>query len=341
MNSIKKILLVGAFSPDPSIYTYAQSFVSALSLLGFHVMPFNYRKKASWWGTLNAWWCNNALIRAVTTYKPDLVFIIKGELLTPETLCCIKQICGSRLINFYPDNPFVVWNGNSNEHVLASLPIYDCWLSWSKMLEPVLISAGCKHVCYFPFAYDETLFNKSLSITNNDYAQYASDVCFVGTWEPEREAWLNDLITCMPSISLAVWGNDWVTKCHNAAIKKILRGSAIYGDSMIKAFRLSKIVLNFIRVQNLAAHNMRTLEVPASGAFLLTQRTQDQAETLFKEGESIACFADSKELVNKIDFYLHNANERIRIANNGFARAGMFTLTKQLQQYFNQCCLYL
>jgi spore maturation protein CgeB len=324
------ILLVGAFSPNPSIYTYASSFYNALQQLGYNVTPYNYRYNLfSWNNYLN----NQYLITTVQKAKPDLIFLIKAETITAKTLDYIKKTYGSTIVNFYPDNPFVLWNGNSNAEVLKSLPLYDCFLSWSKILIPALQSTGCKQVYYFPFAYDEELFVEQITITEQDEAKYTADICFIGTWEPMREQWLSQLVQRLPSLSLAIYGNQWNTKCIDTVLKKSIRGPAVYKQEMIKAFRLSKIVLNFIRQQNTTSHNMRTFEVPASKAFLLTERTTEQAQELFIENENIACFSTPDELIRKIEYYLNNEQERQRILINSYKRSKDFTLKKHLASY--------
>lgn len=339
MNTLSKILLVGAFPDNPAIYTYALSFNTALQKLGYHVDSFNYRNKIfpGPFARFNNIAINKALIKKVAATKPDLIFLVKAENITTETLAFIKKNLCHKIINFYPDNPFALWNGNSNHEVLTSLPLLSCFLSWSQMLTPSLQSAGCANVCSFPFGYDEEIFLSTQNTFVPDEKKYAADVCFVGTWEPMREQWLAELVDRMPNITLAIWGNDWHKKCHSAKLTKSIRGDAIYNNEMIQAFRASKIVLNFIRVQNMTSHNMRTFEVPASNTFLLTQHTYEQAELYFKAGVSIACFVDADDLANKVAFYLQHEGARHSITQKGFEQAQNFTLTKQLQNYFNNC----
>ncbi len=172
------------------------------------------------------------------------------------------------IINFYPDNPFAVWNGNSTQHVLASLPLYDHFLIWSQMLIPVLYTAGCKNVHYFPLAFEEELFDQNPETVEPGYQ---SEVCFIGTWEPARERWLTELLERLPSLNLAIWGDLWSKNISQGNILHTkIRGQALYGEKMLAATRGAAIVLNFIREQNATAHNMRTFEVPASGAFTHT-----------------------------------------------------------------------
>ena len=83
----------------------------------------------------------------------------------------------------------------------------------------------------------------------------------------------------------------------------------------------------------MTSHNMRTLEVPASKAFLLTQRTQEQAGFLFEEKKSIECFEDINELIGKIKFYLLNEKERLLILNAGYERVQKFDLEVVLRDF--------
>ncbi|MBD3272726.1 glycosyltransferase, partial [Candidatus Dependentiae bacterium] len=248
----------------------------------------------------------------------------------------IKQLkkCNYFLINFYPDNPFVFWNGNSNKEVLNSLPYYDYFLSWSRLLIPILNTAGAKNVYYFPFAYDKDIYEKDIKLSKLDFNKYKSDICFIGTWEKEREIWLENLLEKMSNLNLVIYGNLWKENLNkNSILRKFLKSNAVYKDELLKIFKTSKIVLNFIRKQNYSSHNMRTFEVPATESFLLTQRTQEQAEFLFKEGENIECFSSVKELVQKIKFYLKNEELRKAIAKKGKQRAKEFELRIVLKKF--------
>jgi spore maturation protein CgeB len=332
MQVINKVLVVGAFSQDSNAYTYATTFHKTFQKLGYQVDTFNTRKNWGLFKEVNTHFCNVFLQRKVLEFKPDMVFFVKAENVYSKTVRQLKNKFKTLLVNFYPDNPFVLWNGNSNSQVLKSLPFYDCYLSWSKQLMSSLESAGCKKVYYFPFAYDKHLFD-SMKSTNNNHVY---DICFVGTWEPDREKWLTQICKKLPDLKMAIWGNMWNENlASDSILRKHLKGKAIYGEQMIKAFRASKIVLNFIRKQNLTAHNMRTFEVPASGAFLLTERTYEQASFLFKEDESVACFKDIEELVKKIKMYLKIDTLRNEIARRGQDRAKLFTMERVLGEFMD------
>lgn len=338
--STKKVLLVGNFNNNPEIYTYASSFYKAMQNLGFTVEKFNYKNSIFKTSIFNKIFGNKiinkllnySLLRTVKYFNPDLIFMLKADNISCQTLRNIKKYNQNiKIINFYPDNPFTFWNGNSNENILLSLPVYDLFLIWSHQLIPILYSAGAKRVEYFPFGFDQPIFSQEIQFSGSDQIKHQSDACFVGSWDPEREAWLTQLMYKMPTLNLAIWGNRWDENLpQNSILKTYLKGCAIYGIDMMKAFRLSKIVLNFIRKQNLDAHNMRTIEVATCKSFLLTERTKEQAELLFKEGISIECFETIDEMASKMDFYLSNNEARDKITQTGYVNAQKYTIEKLL-----------
>jgi len=337
MAGIQKILLVGKFAADSSIYTYTASFNRVLQQLGYTVVTFNYARHffQGYCSKLNDFITNYLLARKIQYFKPDLIFLLKAETIWSSTIQKCKR-ANNKIINFYPDNPFVFWNGNASRNVLEALPLYDSFLIWSKMLIPALKSAGCKNVSYLPFIYEAAQFSKDIPINEADINFFSSDVCFVGTWDLERENWLSNLIEKMPNLHVAIWGNRWSKYLKKgSALRSCLKGNAVYGDQLLKAYRCSKIVLNFIRRQNMTAHNMRTIEVPASKSFLLTERTYEQAKELFKEGENIACFSSLEELVNKITFYLCHAHERKKIIEKGYERVQRYRMDIVLEDVIN------
>jgi spore maturation protein CgeB len=345
---IKNIILVGKCSLDPKRYTYPSSFHTTLTELGYNVTLINYDLSADSWLKLMPTRLRNFfhikiinyhLKKAALTNNPDLILCIKADLIAPTTLCFIKkQRPQTKFAIFYPDNPFTFWNGNSNANILKALPIYDYFLIWSKMLMPALESAGAKNVRYFPFAFDEKIFQSPAPAdpepVEGCYTSktYTCDVSFIGTWDPDREWWLTELITRMPKLNLAIWGNRWTENLPTSSpLQKHLRGKAIYMQEMLKAFSCCKITLNFIRQQNITSHNMRTFEALASNVFMLTQRTTEQTTLPFLEEENIECFATPDELMKKIAFYLDHDTIRKSIANKGQQLAQHFTLRKQLQ----------
>jgi len=243
--------------------------------------------------------------------KPDVLFVFKGELITPETLERIRKATKAILCNWNPDNPFN--KANSTKDLIRSIPVYDIHFTWGKFLIPELKRAGAKWVEYLPFGYDARL-HYPVNVSDQERQFYGSDVVFIGTWEKERE----EMLKHITDFDLGIWGNSW-ERTTIPTVMGCVRSKARYGEEMSKICNASKIVLNFIRKQNGNAHNMRTFEVPACGGFMLTTRTQEQIE-FFGENEGIACFNGVDELREKIQYYLIHEEERKRIARCGLEK---------------------
>lgn len=118
---MKKILLVGEFCNTKDVYFYSNSFVNILKKLGYETKTFNIKpcyfgsKQIGRLRVFEDLFVNISLKNTVKGLNPDLIFFIKANNIYAKTLKWIKYYKKSYLINFYPDNPFVFWNGNSTK----------------------------------------------------------------------------------------------------------------------------------------------------------------------------------------------------------------------------------
>ena len=320
-------------------YNLTWSVKNALTALGFSFKVFDYRREMrEYWGPvpqsetpsvllripgvrriireLQREWnqrrMNRRLVQQAESYQPDAVLVLKGEHVFPSSLVAIRQRTGAKLLNWNGDNPFNLMN--SSRYLLNSIPIYDCLFIWGKCLIEPLYKAGARRVEYLPFGYEPAIHHP-VSVTEEERQLLGNDVVFVGTWEPPREAILSQLL----DFDLAIWGNSWEHLALSSPLRECVRGRARYGEEMAKILNASKICLNFIRKQNGNAHNMRTFEIPACGAFMLTTRTKEQCE-FFAEGEEIACFGDVAELRQQISCYLEHPQKITAIAKRSHER---------------------
>ena len=68
--------------------------------------------------------------------------------------------------------------------------------------------------------------------------------------------------------------------------------------------------------------NMRTYEVPMHGCLLLSNKAGANAHNLIFEDQKEAVYYDNlDDAIEKINYYLSNDEERIKIAKRGFERA--------------------
>ncbi len=110
-------------------------------------------------------------------------------------------------------------------------------------------------------------------------------------------------------------------------------GQANFED-ISKVYSASKIGFNS-SIQN--DINMRMFEIPASGCFLLTNRIDNGGlYEIFEEGKHFVTYTNDNDLVEKIEYYLKNDDEREAIAKAGHERIiNNFTYIHMLQKMFN------
>lgn len=231
-----------------------------------------------------------AFIKKAVEARPDVIFIPKAENLHSRAILEAKKRTGARLVVWYPDNPFRAENTSMN--VLRNLERTDLFYIWGKFLIDPLISAGCRRVEYLPFAFDPELHDLSeMSVEQDIPCQH------VGSYSEEKR----DALLPLADAGLQIWGPGWdLEKRQNGPLASCVRGPGLYGREMVEAYRRAIVVANPIRLQNMPAHNLRTMEAAGiGGGVVLTQRTDEQSKELFMEDQEILCYANAGEMKEK------------------------------------------
>ena len=257
-------------------------------------------KPARWWLGRSSWWnlsraerslsdlfSSWTLYRTALRWRPDAIFLTKGENIRAEVFTLLRKNLNFRLGIWYVDNPFhgKVTSYQAIRHIEKS----DVYFIWSNYLVDALYSAGARRVELLPFAFDPAS-HPDVEIPASERKKWAADVCFVGTWDKEREAALEPLATA--GIDLAIYGQAWTRYLpSDSPLRSHVRSDSIWGGDVVKAFKGAKIVLNLLRQHNWKSHNFRTMEATGiGGGALLTPWTEDQARILFDENTEILCF---------------------------------------------------
>lgn len=161
-------------------------------------------------------------------------------------------------------------------------------------------------------------------------AKYMSDICIVGYPYPDRVKYIQILLQNTKYQIQAV--GKWRKQLYRSIKNPKLRIHEGWVEPAIAAnyYNGTKIVLNTHRPFNLQQNenrmgivgksiNNRTFDAASCGAFQLIEFKED-LPTHFIEEEEIVSFKNYQELIEKIDYYMQNEEERIRIANNARAR---------------------
>ncbi len=255
---------------------------------------------------------NRQLVERVKRTRPDLVLVFKGIELLSSTLRHLRALPNRPILaNWNPDNPFDLSPSNTSRELIASVPTYDMYFMWDRDLFSPLREIGARRVEYLPFGYDPDEHHP-VELSETEREALHSQACFVGGYTPERAS----LLAHLTGYRLGLWGTDWHRLPADSPLHGHLRGGWTHGQAMSKVFSAADMVLNFIRPQNGQAHNMRTFEVPATGAMMLSTRTRDQVGWL-AEGKAAAYFATPEEMVEGVAYYLGHQDEHADLALTG------------------------
>ena len=261
---------------------------------------------------LTYWAYNRTLLQKAKEFRPDVVLVTKGAYINPRTLARIKKETGAFLVNYATDDPF---NPRvSTRDLVKAIPLYDLYACTKRAIMKDVQRAGCQNVAFVHFGYEPTLHFPEQPTTPEEIERFSSDVVFIGGADKDRVPYFEALAK-IPGLELRLYGGYWN---RYPSLKQYYRGFALGRDYRL-ALGGAKIAVCLVRRANRDGHCMRTFEIPACGAFMLAERTEEHLE-LFEEDKEAAYFESPEELVDKVQYYLQHEEERRRITEAGYRR---------------------
>ena len=320
--STARILLYGSFTPPDFEY----GWLAWLRRRNYTVLPFPRggtvkRLLRSHWSQRIGWrlapgllakFESRSFVDRARRFRPDLVLVVSGNLITSRALAEIKSTTAATLFHFH--NEDIANRLNTTATLREAIRRYDHVFTTKSFNIDTLSLMGAQAVTYVPHGYRDNC-HFPVSVEQRDQKRYGSDVVFVGTWERPRAQTLEQL----NGFDLRVWGNDWQKLPRKSPLRVRVKGRPVYGDELARVFGASKISLSFLRKANRDLHTSRTFEIPACGGFQLSERTEEVLN-FFEEGKEIECFSSLDELKDKITYYLKHESRRLRIAASGLER---------------------
>jgi hypothetical protein len=155
-----------------------------------------------------------------------------------------------------------------------------------------------------------------MTLSASERAALGGPVGFVGTFEAARARSMQYLAS--HGFPVRIWGGGWNEHLRSYPGLRIA-GRGVFGDDYAKAICSFDVNLCFLRKLNRDQQTSRSIEIPACGAFMLAERT-DEHLRLFEEGKEAEFFGSDAELLEKARYYLAHADERERIAQAGRER---------------------
>ncbi len=286
-------------------------YLKNANIFGYHITP--WLRKSAEIGINRA---NKMLKKQVEDWNPDLVLVLKGELIKNETIRYIKNKLDIKIINWFPDFPYDIGASQSQFSEIASS--YDCFfVSFGDTIQELNDLSDCR-IEFMPFACDPSV-HRSINLTEGEKKELGCEISFVGAMYPNRVAILQNLTM----YNLKIWGPRW-KQVRNKVLKKMYIGDYAYSEIMVKIFNASKININVHKVDvetiEKSGVNMRLFEIAGSGGFQLTDYRLEIPD-LFKIGKEVVCYTDENDLKELVNYYLNNPDERKKIASAAQNRA--------------------
>jgi spore maturation protein CgeB len=255
---------------------------------------------------------NQRLVAIARNSRPDLILMLKGETVLPETIAALRQTAG-RLATWWVDDPL--------RHTLAreAMPSYDAAFVFDRSYLDPLSQAGAAEVYFLPCCCDAGVF-KPTTLSPSVQNRYRCDIAFVAVYYPAR----GEMVRRFAGLKVGIWGPQWDGADAQQALTSIgkdsWRGKFVNQATSVRIYNASKICLNVHHTQtHVGGLNTRAFEVPACGAFVLTDYVPGMEELLIP-GEEVACYPSPDAIRPLVDYYLAHPDERARLSQRGRAR---------------------
>lgn len=108
------------------------------------------------------------------------------------------------------------------------------------------------------------------------------------------------------------------------------KGREIYEQSLV--------ALNIMHEKNLTGHNMRTFEIPPTGALMVGTRTED-VEAIFPDGIASLASSSLVEFRQKCNWALANPEAALQIGSEGARRVQGHTYAARVQAMLQDLAL--
>ncbi|MBB6458894.1 glycosyltransferase family protein [Flammeovirga kamogawensis] len=238
-------------------------------------------------------------IKKSNCFKNIILFNCAG--LNEEQINNLDKIPNSKLY-LYSSDHLTGMEKYKKISTLKSLSLYDKVIVFSKNMIPIYYQYGAKNVDHIPFGYS---INRHLNKKIINEKDISDDVVYFGSWGPHIEVILNEV---SKFFNLKIYGNGWKHSKYNS-LKTIANSTKYDGNTMRDLANKASVVINFIRAEHGCFTSMKTFELAASGACIITNYTEDQ--NIFFHNSEFSYFNTSEELKDKISFLLNNKKANI------------------------------
>ena len=243
-----------------------------------------------------------------------------------------------KIINYNVDDPFGTRDGKKWSQYIKSVPYHDITAVVRVDNIDEAKAAGANNVIHVYRSYDPVA-HAPVVPTAEEQKKWASDVCFIGTWMPERGPFMVRLLEL--GVPLTIRGNRWQHAPEWTSIKTAWKGPAVYDREYRLALQCSRVTLGLLSKGNRDLHTTRSAEVPfMGGAVFCAERTVEHQE-MFVEGKEVEFWSSPKECAEKCFRILKDEEKRQNFAKSAKAKVEVLGLSndKVMQRIINSLSL--
>lgn len=254
------------------------------------------------WGNHN--YRQRQLEKAVAAFRPDVLLVIRGNSFDAAVIQDLKRRYAIRhTAGWWVKDP------RASNEMLEDARIYDHYFCIHRF------GYGEQdNIYYLPALGVDRALYRSLAEEKN----YRHEVVFVGGWSPRRQEAVEKLL----DLPVEIYGPGWRKRRNwfNPQLREKVKANRIWGEDLIVLYNEAKIVLNISSWDpGRSGLNLRVFDVPATGAFLLTDHSEELTQH-FEPGRELETFANADELREKIIYYLGHDQAREAVARGGYEK---------------------
>ncbi len=260
-------------------------------------------------------WLMQGLSAKLTKLQFDLCYVDGGEYVTPKVIALLRQHA-AKIVNYNIDDPLGPRDGARFRAYRQSLPHYDL----NVVVRTENIAEGKDlgaHRMLRVYRSADEISHAPRKLSAHDHQRWDCEVLFLGTWFPERGPFLKQLVE--HGVPLTIQGARWQKAREWPLLKNYWRGGAIAGDDYAKAIQCAKVNLGLLSKGNRDLHTTRSLEIPALGALLCAERTEEHS-AMYEEDREALYWSDAEECAAKCNYALEREDRRAAVAAAGHQR---------------------
>ncbi|WP_246016595.1 CgeB family protein [Cohnella phaseoli] len=255
--------------------------------------------------------------------RPDAVLVMNGlHVFPPDHLEQIDAIraMGIRTAIWFVDDPYVT------DTTVKVAPHYDYVFTHERSCLALYLAQGCNQVHHLPLSAYADWF-KPMAVP----PEYRSDICFIGMAFWNRVELFDAIAPYLKDKKVLIGGKLWERMNSFSQLSQFVKDGWIEVPETVKYYNGAKIVINLHRTTEAGKDNLnginwpaesinpRTFEMASCGVMQLTDVRQELPEH-FAVGSEIGIFRDANHLVQQLEHYLTNEEERQWVAARGYRR---------------------